>query len=411
MSRRSRREYIRTQRARYRSASRAEKGRILDEGCKLFGMHRKSLTRALNRPVVRACRKAGHPKRYGAELLGPLRKICPAAEFICSKRLKAAMPVYVRFYERHHGPLDPQVRDDLLAASPSTLDRVLKPIRAKRKGLCGTRAVRRLEGQIPIRTHFRDVEGPGTLEVDTVAHGGGSSEGQFVWSFTLTDIWSGWTENRAIWHKSARQIVARLRDIEQRLSFDVVAVDSDNGGEFINHHLWRYFYNRAQRVHFTRSRPYHKNDQAHVEQKQWTHVRQLLGYERFEDRQLVEMIDDLYRNEWRALQNFILPNVRLTSKTRRGGRVVRRYTAPATPCDRLLASDNISDAEKEKLRRERDSLDPYELHKRIEAKLKAIFDRVRLTQKPATQKKRLKGARALRPKRSQKTPLQPSIAA
>ena len=403
MSTQSRREWIGTQRARYRRAARQEKGRMLDEGCRLFGLHRKSLIRALGRPGRRTPKRRGRKRRYGPELLGPLKTIWLAAEQPCAKRLQALLPRWLPFYERRHGPLEEAVHLALLAASASTLDRLLRPLRARRKGLSGTRSVRRLEGQIPIRTNFQEVDGPGTFEADTVAHGGTSLAGAFVWTLTLTDIWSGWTENRAVWSKSARQITTRLRDVEKRLVFDIDAFDTDNGSEFINYHLWRYFHNRAQPVHFTRSRPYHKNDQAHVEQKQWTHVRQLLGYDRLDNPRLVALIDELYRNEWRALQNFFLPTMQLISKTRDGARLRRRHGKPATPYQRLLASPKIVEQAKEQLRREFAALDPFELHDQIETKLRAIFRLARsrrkkgapTPQKGATKKRHKKATRPL----------------
>lgn len=406
MSGRSRREYIETQRTRYRGGTRAEKGRILDEGCRMFGVHRKSLIRAFGRSGQCGARRRGRRQHYGPQLLGPLKVVWLAAEQPCGKRLKAILAQWLPFYERHNGALEEAARGRLLAASAATLDRLLRPLRARRKGLGATRAARRLDGQIPIRTHFREVDGPGTFEADTVAHCGESLAGQFVWTVTLTDIWSGWTESRAVWNKNARQIVTRLRDIEQRLAFDIVAFDTDNGGEFLNWHLVRYFHDRADQVHFTRSRPYHKNDQAHVEQKQWTHVRQLLGYGRFEDRRLVALIDDLYGNEWRALQNFFLPTMQLLSKSREGGRLRRRHSKPATPYQRLLASAKVSEQGKEQLRRQFQALDPFDLHQKIEAKLRTIFRLARSRQKPATQTPQ-KGATQTR----QKTPTQSRIAA
>jgi hypothetical protein len=405
MSGRSRQEYIRTQRARYRGGTREQKRRILDEGCSMFGVHRKSLIRAFGRGAQRAGRRRGAKRRYGPELLGPLKTIWLAAEQPCSKRLKALLPQWLASYERHYGALDGPVRGRLLAASPSTLDRLLQPIRARRrKGLCTTRSVRRLEGQIPIRTNFREVQGPGTFEADTVAHCGESMAGTFVWTVTLTDIWSGWTENRAVWNRNARQIVTRLRDIEQGLAFDIVAFDTDNGGEFINHHLWRYFHNRATPVSFTRSRPYRKNDQAHVEQKQWTHVRQLLGYQRLEDRRLVDRINDLYRNEWRALQNFFLPTMQLLSKSREGGKLRRHHGKPCTPCQRLLNSPKVCEQTKQQLRRESEALDPLDLHQRIETKLRAIFRLTRLPQKAATARSGRKAATRTRQKGTTQMP-------
>jgi len=310
--------------------------------------------------------------------LVPLKAIWLMANQPCSKRLKVVLVLWLPHYEGHYGALSPEVQAGLLRMSPSTMDRLLRPIRARRrKGLYATGVARHLEGQIPIRTSFQEADGPGYIEADTVAHNGGSASGSFVWSLTLTDILSGWTENAAVWSKNSREIVERIRRIEEGLAFEIVSFDSDNGREFLNHVLFRYLRNRAVPVEFTRSRPYHKNDNAHVEQKQWTHVRQLLGYERFDDRRLVALIDDLYRKEWRALQNFFLPTMRLISKTREGGHLRRHHDSPRTPYQRLLDSPKVSREGKEQLRREFESLDPFELRKAIEEKLRVIFRLVR----------------------------------
>lgn len=389
MGYRSRQDYLRTQRARYRGASRKDKGRILDEGCRLLGLHRKSLIRAFARPAKGPQRRRGPKPRYGPDVLGPLKTIWLAAHQPCGKRLKAVVALWLGAYERRHGALAPQVRADLLAISPATIDRLLRPIRARRrKGMSLTRSAKHLEGQIPIRTRFQNVGGPGWLETDTVAHCGTSSAGSFVWTVTFTDIWSGWTENRAVWNRSSRQIVQRLSDIEQGLAFEIEGVDCDNGTEFVNHELWHYLRDRPVPVEFTRSRPYRKNDNAHVEQKQWTHVRQLLGYDRFDNRRLVERINDLYGKEWRALQNFFLPTMQLVSKSREGGRLRRTHSAPRTPCERLLDSPAVSQAGKEELRREFASLDPFDLGQAIETKLRAIFRLARRSQTRAAAARR-----------------------
>jgi hypothetical protein len=373
MSYPSRQEYFRTQGPRYRKASRAEKGRILDEACVLFGLHRKSLIRALNASGKHPAGKAGRPALYDAKfLLKALKTIWLAAGQPCSKRLAALLPVWLPHYEHHYGALDGAVHRALERISAATIDRLLAPVRAK-KGRGATCSTARLQGQIPIRTRFQEVDGPGWIEADTVAHCGQSLAGAFVWSLTLTDIWSGWTENRAVWNKDHRQIVARVREIEQALPFDLLGFDSDNGSEFITHALVRFLRERPVPVEFTRSRPYHKNDNAHVEQRQWTHVRQLFGYDRFEDKRLVAALNDLYANEWRLLQNFYLPTMRLVSKRREGGRLVRHHSAPATPYARLMQSGHLSEEEKQKLRRQYEDLDPFTLRQAIERKLKEIL--------------------------------------
>jgi hypothetical protein len=379
MSYRSWQEYISTQRGRYRRASREKKGQILNEGCALFDVNRKSLIRAFNQKKPRGDpEKRGRKTIYGAEVLAPLKAIWLAADLPCSKRLRAMLPCWLNHYERHYEPLSTQTRELLLAVSPPTIDRLLAPLRAKRrKAKRGPGGAGSLQGQIPIRTHFQEVDGPGSFEVDTVAHCGASLVGGFVWTLTLTDIWSGWTENAAVWNKKSKEIVKRIKRIEKTLSFEIEEFDSDNGTEFINHRLLKFLRDRPAPILFTRSRPYRKNDNAHVEQKQWTHVRQLLGYDRFENRRLVEMIDDLYRNECRAMRNFFQPNMRLVSKHRQGGRVKRFHSAPRTPYARLMESPKVSQASKTRLRLEFETLDPFALREAIERKLRRIFRIVR----------------------------------
>ena len=216
------------------------------------------------------------------------------------------------------------------------------------------------------------MKGPGWFEADTVAHCGNSLAGDFIWSLTFTDIWSGWTEMRAVWNRGAEGVVAGITEMEQELAFPVLGFDSDNGSEFLNHHLWRYFARRRRPVKFTRSRPYHKNDNAHVEQKQWTHVRQLLGYDRLEDRRLVEPINALYTGPWSQFHNFFCPSVKLKTKERIGAKYRRRYDKPQTPYQRLVASRRVAKEAKKTLREVYESLDPFELKERIEKGLKTI---------------------------------------
>jgi len=373
MDYRARQEYFRTQRKRYFESNRAGKERMLDEAKAMFGKHRKSLVRAFARAVQAGeSPRRGTPARYGPEHLRPLKALWKQTGQICSKRLAVAVPDWLPFYELHKGALAPEVRDALLSMSPSTMDRLLGPVRPKR-GLSAT-SQGRLGGLVPVRRRFENVEGPGWLEADTVAHGGPSAAGAFLWSLTVTDIATGWTENRAVWNKGSKQVVRRLREIEEALPFDIREVHSDNGSEFINRAVVRYFHRREVPVVFSRSRPYHKNDNAHVEQRNRTHVRELLGYDRLEDRRLVALVNDLYANEWRALQNFFLPTVRLLQKSRdEKGHLSRRHSVPLTPYQRVLASSAVAPETKEALRRERAGLDPILLRECIEERSREIF--------------------------------------
>jgi hypothetical protein len=239
-----------------------------------------------------------------------------------------------------------------------------------------------LKTQIPIRTDNWDITRPGFLEADTVAHCGGSLEGDFIWSVTYCDILSGWTCNRAVWNKGAHGIVEATRSVEASLPFELLGFDTDNGSEFLNWHLLRYFQERKKAVGFTRSRPYKKNDNGHVEQKNWTHVRQLLGYERLEDPALVGAINDLYRECWEPLHNYFLPSAKLEEKSRDGAKLKRKHDKPKTPYERLLASPDVSSAMKEKLRKEKAALNPFQLHRRLEEGLRAILHRALHSSRP-----------------------------
>jgi len=211
------------------------------------------------------------------------------------------------------------------------------------------------------------------LEADSVAHCGGSLAGNFIWSLTYTDILSGWTEGGAVWNKGATGVLAATREVEERLPFGLLGFDSDNGGEFLNHHLWSYMRERKVAVEFTRSRPYHSDDNAHVEQKNWTWARQLLGYGRLEDPQLVEPISTLYREVWAPWQNFFLPCLKLERKWREGSHWRKRYERPRTAYERLCAPGMLSLKERRELRERYDSLDPFVLKDELEAKLKRIL--------------------------------------
>jgi hypothetical protein len=215
-----------------------------------------------------------------------------------------------------------------------------------------------------------------------VAHCGGSLEGDFVWSVTYTDIHSGWTANRAVWNKGAHGIAEATRAIESALPFELLGFDTDNGSEFLNWHLLRHFQDQPKAVGFTRSRPYHKNDNGHVEQKNWTHVRQLLGYDRLDDPELVAPINALYRDCWEPLHNHFLPSAKLEQKSRDGAKIKRRHDKPLTPCQRLLASPEVSGAAKRRLQAERAVLNPFELHRRLEEGLRGILHRARHSSRP-----------------------------
>lgn len=375
MSGKSKREYLEKIRWRYTHSGKRAKGKILDEFCAVCGYSRKHAIKLLRGWVGRRERRPGPRRRYGAEVLEPLKQIWLATDQLCSKRLKAALALWLPHYEKNHGALKPRVRRKLLAISRSTIDRLLAPVRVKYrgKGLSGTKPGSLLKNQIAIRTDNWDIQRPGFLEADSVAHCGESLAGNFVWSVVFTDICTGWTHTRAVWNKGAEGVKKQTADVEQKLPFELLGFDCDNGGEFLNYHLLSYLQDRNQPVQFTRSRPYHKNDNAHVEQKNWTHVRQFLGYDRFENPAIVDRLNDLYSQEWDAYQNFFRPSVKLIEKKRIGSQYRKRYDEPRTPYQRVLAAAEVTADQRARLKTQFDQLDPFELKKTIERKLKSVF--------------------------------------
>jgi len=382
--------YIKHQQARYSQANkRGDKSEILNEFCRTTGYQRKHAITVLKHRVVGWKEKPlGRHKIYDPEELAPtLKDIWFATNQMCSKRLHEALPIWIPFYEETYGNLKAEIRQKLLSMSSATIDRMLKPFRIKyKKRLCGTKPGYLLKNQIPIKTNQWTEDRPGFVEGDTVAHCGNSLMGNFVWSITVTDIYSGWTENAAIWNKGSHATKEQIQSIERRLPFSILGWDSDGGGEFLNYHLLSYFQDREKPVQFTRSRAYHSCDNAHVEQKNWTHVRQLFGYHRFENQLLVPLMNELYANELSALQNFFYPAMKLIDKSRIQAKVKKVYDKPKTPYQRLLASEHITEEEKRNLKNKFNGLNPFELNKKIELKMKRIFSYLRINLRSANEK-------------------------
>jgi hypothetical protein len=269
--------------------------------------------------------------------------------------------------------LRPRVEQQLVRISPRQMDRRLAPHRRELvKRLYGrTKPGTLLKHHIPLKTDRWDVATPGFTEIDLVAHCGSLGDGEFVHSLNLTDIHTTWVETAAVLGKGQAAVQAALEELRQALPFRLCGIDSDNGSEFINQHLWDYC--QAREIQFTRGRPYKKDDNAHIEQKNWTHVRKLLGYVRYDTPAARDAIHALYRQELRLLQNLFLPSVKLLRKERVGARVRRRYDMPRTPLERVLASADLAPARAAELRRQRDRLDPFALAQAIERKLERIY--------------------------------------
>lgn len=377
--------YIKKLQERYSKAKKSEKSVILTEFCDTSGYHKKHAIRLLNKKPTRrkkAKKKQGRPPLYNPErCLKPLKDIWLACDQPCGKRLKEAIPCWLPHYAKAYSELEKSVYDELIKMSASTIDRLLKPLKAKHKrSWCGTKPGSILKKQIPVQTEQWDVEKPGFIEADTVAHCGVSLTGSFIWSLTLTDIYSGWTELRATWNKGSTGVVEQIEDVENSIPFPILGFDCDNGSEFLNWHLIRYFSDEQDnhRIQFTRSRPYHKDDNAHVEQKNWTHVRQLLGYYRLDNPSLVPLINDLYRNEISILNNFFMPNFKLIDKLRDGAKIIKKHDKPETPYHRLLKSEHITEQKKKELKLIYDQSNPFALRKNIQIKLRRIFANINL---------------------------------
>lgn len=370
MSLSSKRDYLQRIHGRYERAGRKHKSKILDEFCAVCGYHRKFALRLLNRSLRRRRKKPGPKPRYDAARLRPvLTQIWLLADQPCGKLLKATLPLWLPFV-----PEAQALRRDLLAMSAATLDRLLKRSRFqhRRRGLCTTKPGKLLRHHIPLRDGPPDTKHLGHIEADTVAHCGDSVAGEFVYSLTFTDLCTGWTEDRATWNKSAHGILEQLKDIEDRLPFAMKSFHADNGSEFLNWPLWDYLRGPRRKVKFTRSRPYRKNDNAHVEQKNWTQVRQLFGYERFEHEALVPLMNRVYAT-WSLLRNHFHPTFKLKRKEKQGSRYRRHYETPQTPYQRLIVRQELSPHARHALKEQHQQLNPVELKKNLEQELKIFF--------------------------------------
>ena len=372
VSAQSRREYVQAIYPRYRRAARPEKRQILDEFCKVTRYHRKHAIRVLTSPAPGAARPRHRAITYTAAAIEALRTIWAAAGYPWSRRLQALLPLWLP-WARRRLRLRPAIEQQLLAISPRQMDRRLAPYRRQltRRLYGRTKPGTLLKHHIPLKTDRWDVAVPGFTEIDLVAHCGNLGDGEFVHSLNLTDIHTTWVETAAVLGKSQVVVQAALAELRQALPFRLRGIDSDNGSEFINQHLWDYC--QAQEIQFTRGRPYKKDDNAHIEQKNWTPVRKLLGYVRYDSPAAQAAIHALYRHELRWFQNFFLPSVRLVRKERVGARIRRRYDAPRTPLDRVLACAEIRPEVATQLRQQRAGLDPFALARTIEQRLESIY--------------------------------------
>lgn len=373
----SKREYLALLWSMYCACNtRAGKSQILDEICRNLGYHRNSALRLMNRESPPKLGRGPSPsnRKFSEEAKRQLIILWHLMGRPGGKLMKAMLPDWICFYDK---PCNQGVTVELLTMSKSSIDSFLKPARAewRRKNNTGTRPARpAVQTLVPIRAMNFKVRTVGYVEADTVAHCGDSMSGSFFWSLSMTEIKSGWTTAAAVWSKTARGIRAALERAEAESFFTWKALCHDSGSEFINDIVVRGFCRdprRSEPLLQLRGRPYRKNDQCYIEQKNNVFVRKLLGYGRLDSQKMESLINETYR-EWALLNNHFVPTSKLVSKTRVGSKIKKVYDVPMTPYERLLEDPDVPWHQKERLMKEHSQLNPFELRRRIKRRLAVI---------------------------------------
>lgn len=364
MSQTAKREYFNSIWERYQKADFGQKSKILDEFCEVCGYSRNYAIRKLNRGPKLRNRKPGRKSQYEGAFVKILYEIWQDMHRCCSKKMVAALPHWLS-----HGEFSAELTEKLLAISAATIDRLLKPYRQKKiygKSLTPRGGQAFIKRVIPLKPLDAQYKKPGFIQADTVGHCGDDISGSYAYSLTMTCIHSTWTENRAVWTKNAFMVAECIKQIEKALPFKIVGYSADNGNEVLNERIYDYFQKRdeAEKVEVTRGRPYRKNDQAFVEQKNNSHVRKLFGYERIDERALVDRMNDIYV-QWNRLQNFFIPSMKCIEKKRDGARVIKKYDKPKTPYQRIMESADVANEAKQKLQAAYEQLNPFKLSKEL----------------------------------------------
>ena len=378
MAQQSKRAYLRSIYHRYNHACRKAKTAILEEFTTVCGYNRKYAIWLLNRPLppegLRVRRVAARLPTYSEAMVRMLAAIWETSGYLCGQRLKAALPHWLPWVRRRFR-LTASLERHVLAISPRQMDRRLHPYkqRIKRRLYGTTRPGSLLKHMIPIKTDHWDVTKPGYLEIDLVSHSGASASGEFIYTLDCVDIQTGWVERQAVMGKGREGILHALQAVEQQLPFPLRGIDSDNGSEFINTHLLAFCQRPGgQTIQFTRSRPYKKDYNAHVEQKNWTHVRKLIGWDRYDSPEALHAMNAL-DDELRIFQNLFQPSMKLLMKVRKGSRLIRRYDTPRTPFARVLECAEADPASVAALRERLKRTDPFELSRRIDRHLECLY--------------------------------------
>jgi hypothetical protein len=377
MSLKSKRELLEVVRPRYLKANKAEKQKILDEFTNATGYHRKHAIRVLKNKVqvqnIFRRKTKTYKTIYRGEVVQALALIWEIYGRICSKRLQPFLPEAIKVLERcKEIELSKDTKDLLLKISSASIDRCLHPMRIKSPhGLSTTKPGSLLKKLIPVRIFTEwDEERPGFMEIDLVAHCGNTTEGQYLNTLTCTDICTGWTDVAALPHRSQQAVSDAIHLMRQRLPFPLLGIDSDNGSEFINDLLYRYCLD--EKITFTRSRPYRKNDQAHVEQKNWSVVRHTVGYDRWETNQELALLEGIHADLRRYI-NFFQPSLKLIAKECIGNQITKRYDTAKTPYQRILERQDIPLETKARLMNLYVQLNPAELRRQIDQKTAKLW--------------------------------------
>lgn len=386
MSSKSVKEYIRSIREHYKKASKGQKTRLLDNFCLVTKLDRKYATKLMSKDLASMKERSGRPEKYSRDVLLPhISTLWFSMDQIGAKKMRAALPSWLPHYRGQDGTEDvpEEIKKEILKMSYSTIDRFLKLVRfqTKQKGLSTTRPGNFLMKSIPVKPLDWNVTKPGYIEADTVAHCGDDIMGEYANSVNAVDTLTTWVETRATFTKASGGVLERLKDMEECFPFSLLGFSSDNGNEFLNYNLIEHFEGRKDKpIPMKRGRPYRKNDQCRIEQKNFTHVRELFGYDRIDDRELTELMNEIYRDYWCPFQNFFIPTMKLVSKERIGARIKKKYETPKTPYQRVMDCPDVSSAYKEVLQSRYLALNPFVLRQELEKKLKTFFQLLRKKQ-------------------------------
>ena len=374
MTRSSIREYANAIKVRYQKGTKKQKGQILDEFTKATGLHRKASIRLLNRRLVSKKKRSGRPVRYGIEVVQALRAVWEASDRLCSKRLHPFLPEFIGVLRRcGESNIGTEIEKALCSMSPATIDRLLQSWKRMdgRRSLSTTKPGSLLRSAIPIRT-FADWQEnrPGFIEVDLVAHCGENLEGFYLNTLMAVDVATGWAEFVGVWGKGQERVGAAIHNVRARLPFPMLGLDSDNGSEFINQDIARWCQRAG--ITFTRSRPYKKNDNCFVEQKNGSIVRRVIGRDRYSSKQAYEILNRVYYL-LRLYSNFFQPVMKLTLKTRHGAKVHRVYDIAQTPYQRVLKSGALNEKRKSEIISTYSHLNPVHLLKQINSNVERLW--------------------------------------